>query len=107
MSSLKLILLLFLIAFALDELLRGIITQSIQTFDKSITEEVTDHLFEEPKRPFSGMDLIALNLARARDHGLQSYNSYRVLCNLTRARSFEDLVEIPRAAIDKLRQVYE
>ena len=87
--------------------MRGIITQSIQTFDKSITDEVTDHLFEERNKPFSGMDLISLNLQRARDHGLQPYNKYRVLCNLTGATRFEDLVEIPQAARDKLRRVYE
>lgn len=94
-------------AHAIDQLLRGMITQSIQTFDKSITEEVTDHLFEERNKPWSGMDLISLNLQRARDHGLQPYNKYRVLCNLTRARKFEDLSEIPLNAIERLRRVYE
>lgn len=92
----------------MDEILRGIITSSVETFDSSITSEVTNHLFEEPKKSFSGMDLIALNLQRSRDHGLQPYNHYRELCNLTRARRFEDLAgEIPQKAIQNLRRVYQ
>ncbi len=93
---------------AIDELLRGLMTSSIETFDSSITEEVTNHLFEEVRRPHSGMDLIALNLQRGRDHGLAPYNHYRALCNLTRARRFEDLAgEMTAETIGKLRAVYE
>lgn len=69
---------------------------------------MTNHLFEQRNRPFSGMDLIALNLQRAREHGLQPYNEYRRLCNLSLARSFDDLsAEIPPNIIARLRQVYE
>lgn len=95
------------LAFAIDELLRGLVTSSIEKFDNSITEEVTNHLFEERGKPFSGMDLIALNLQRARDHGIPSYNHYRKLCNMTKARTFEELTEIPPEIIQKLRFVYE
>ena len=96
------------IAYAIDELLRGIVHSSIETFDSSVTEEVTNHLFEERKKPFSGMDLISLNIQRARDHGLQPYNQYRALCNITRANRFEDLAgEIPAKVIAKLKRVYE
>lgn len=95
-------------AGAIDELLRGIVTSSIETFDNSVTEEVTNHLFEEARKPFSGMDLIALNLQRGRDHGLQPYNYYRGLCNMTVARRFEDLSgEMTPSAIAKLKRVYE
>ena len=95
-------------AFAIDELLRGLVTSSIEKFDNSITEEITNHLFEDLKKPFSGMDLIALNLQRARDHGLPSYNHYRRLCNMTVAKNFEDLSEeIPTPVIKKLKLVYE
>lgn len=96
------------LAFAIDELLRGLVTSSIEKFDNSITEEITNHLFEDLKKPFSGMDLIALNLQRARDHGLPSYNHYRRLCNMTVAKNFEDLSEeIPTPVIKKLKLVYE
>lgn len=88
--------------------MRGIITQSIETLDHAITEEVTNHLLEELKKPFSGMDLISLNLQRARDHGIPPYNEYRRICNLTKARSFDDLInETPQHIIERFKKVYE
>lgn len=73
-----------------------------------MTQEVTNHLFEEPKKPFSGMDLISLNLQRARDHGIPPYNEFRQKCNLTRARDFDDLAsDMPLKVVDKLKAVYE
>lgn len=98
----------YLLAGAIDELLRGIVTSSLETFDRSITKEVTNHLFEERGKAFSGMDLVSLNIQRARDHGLQPYNYYRRLCNLSYARSFEDLAdEMPKVIINKLKRIYE
>lgn len=95
-------------ALAMDNIIRGIVTQSIETLDNAITQEVTNHLLEDLKKPFSGMDLISLNLQRARDHGIPPYNNYRVICNLTRAKTFEDLApETPRHLIDRLKSVYE
>ncbi|XP_022255689.1 uncharacterized protein LOC106471379 [Limulus polyphemus] len=91
-----------------DQILRGLVATSMETLDNTITEEVTNHLFEDSRVPFSGMDLAALNLQRGRDHGLQPYNNYRKICNLTRARRFEDLAnEIPVNILTKLRQVYD
>ncbi|RWS06651.1 Peroxidasin-like protein, partial [Dinothrombium tinctorium] len=93
---------------ALDNILRGLITQSVETLDNSITEEVTNHLLEDSKIPFSGMDLISLNLQRARDHGVPPYNEYRVKCNLSRATTFEDLSkDIPLSVVERLKKIYE
>lgn len=92
----------------IDEIMRGLTTTSIETFDQFLTKEVTNHLFEEKHRPFSGMDLAALNIQRGRDHGLQPYNEYRVICNLTRARSFDDLRrEVARPIIERLKRTYD
>ncbi|XP_055950747.1 uncharacterized protein LOC129984809 isoform X3 [Argiope bruennichi] len=93
---------------AIDEVLRGLLSTSVEVFDHSITSEVTNHLFEDSKVPFSGMDLVALNLQRGRDHGLQPYNEYRALCNRTRAKSFDDLKDdIPEHIVQRLKSVYE
>ena len=54
------------------------------------------------------MDLISLNLQRARDHGIPPYNDFREKCNFTRARSFEDLAsDIPIKVIEKMKKVYD
>lgn len=92
----------------LDEIMRGLTTVPIETFDQFLTSEVTNHLFEEKEKRFSGLDLAALNIQRGRDHGLQTYNEYRVLCNLTRARTFDDLSrEVARPIIERLKKTYE
>ena len=91
----------------IDNILRGVVSAPIESLDNSITEELTNHLFEKPKQPFSGMDLISLNIQRARDHGIAGYNKYRVKCNLTRARTFEELAgEIPQKLIKRLASLY-
>lgn len=91
----------------IDELLYGLANTPMETLDNFITEEVTNHLFEERKAPLSGMDLAALNIQRARDHGLPGYNEYRLICNLTKARHFDDLRnEIPPRLIQKLKKIY-
>lgn len=90
-----------------DEIARGLVSTPMEALDQFITGEVTNHLFEDRKVPFSGIDLISLNIQRARDHGIPSYNNYRALCNLKRATSFEDLGrEIPQEVILRLKRVY-
>lgn len=90
-----------------DEISRGLVATPMETLDQFITGEVTNHLFEDRKIPFSGIDLIALNVQRARDHGIPSYNNYRALCNLKRAQNWEDLSrEIPPEVISRLKRIY-
>ncbi|OXA60413.1 Peroxidasin [Folsomia candida] len=90
-----------------DELLVGLVNTPMETLDSFITEEVTNHLFEDRKRPISGMDLAALNVQRGRDHGVASYNEYRAVCNLTKAVTFDDLrKEIPPRLVQKFKRIY-
>lgn len=91
----------------LDEINRGLVATPMETLDQFITGEVTNHLFEDRRIPFSGIDLVSLNVQRARDHGIPSYNNYRALCNLKRARSWEDLSrEIPPEVISRFKRIY-
>lgn len=90
----------------IDLLNKGLVTQPIQRFDNFVTTELRDHLFQVSGAR-GGMDLIALNIQRGRDHGLPGYNEYRDLCRLGKARDFGDLAPIihPRK-ISSLQNVY-
>lgn len=90
----------------IDELVRGLISTPMETLDNFLTDEITNHLFEDRRVPFSGLDLAALNIQRAREHGIRSYNEYRAVCNLKKARTFDDLRrEIKPELIEKLKRV--
>ena len=73
--------------------------------DSKFSEEVTNHLFEERSKRFSGVDLVALNIQRGRDHGLAGYNQYRQLCGLPRLDTFNSTQ--PALTRDTLRNMAE
>ena len=55
----------------LDEFAEGLASQNGQAWDKQFATDIKNHLFEgEDERGQGGMDLIALNIQRGRDHGL-------------------------------------
>ncbi|PSN37939.1 hypothetical protein C0J52_20255 [Blattella germanica] len=90
-----------------DEITRGLVSTPMENMDQFVTGEITNHLFEDRHIPHSGVDLIALNIQRGRDHAIRPYNDYRALCNLKRATSFEDLSrEIPPEVIARLKRIY-
>ena len=81
--------------------------EPIKDTDNQFTEEIRNHLFEEKNKPFSGMDLIALNIQRAREHGIPGYNFYRSVCGLKKASSFKSLnSEIKEKAVNEMSKVY-
>ena len=91
----------------LDKFLVGLATQSSQKFDNVVSDEVTNHLLQ-PKDKNFGLDLVALNVQRGRDHGLQGYNAFRELCGLEKAKSFDRLANlIPRKIVSKMKEIYE
>ena len=91
----------------LDEFLVGLATQPSQQYDNIVSEEVTNHLFQAKNKTF-GMDLVALNVQRGRDHGLPGYNAFRELCGLGRMETFTELSDlIPRAIVERFQLIYK
>ncbi|TRY69075.1 hypothetical protein TCAL_13287 [Tigriopus californicus] len=75
----------------LENMLEGLITQEPQTCDAFFTTEITDHLFQKNNlRENFGLDLLALNIQRAREHGVPSYSSYRRKCGLRPLKNWNE-----------------
>ncbi|XP_050420368.1 peroxidase-like [Adelges cooleyi] len=90
---------------ALDDFIRGLSFQSSQKFDRFFTKEVTDHLFQGNLN--FGLDLVALNVQRGRDHGLPPYNEWREVCGYEKAKSWKDLEEFMEPqTITRLARLY-
>ncbi|CAG0884485.1 unnamed protein product [Darwinula stevensoni] len=88
-----------------DGLLRGMVSQPSQEFDTHFTNQLSNLLFRG-NRSF-GLDLVALNTQRGRDHGLPGYNFFRELCGLPRVHDFHGLLDlIDPPLIEKFRHLY-
>ena len=57
--------------------------------------QVRNHLFEgspsDHEKQGLGLDLIALNIQRGRDHGIPGYIEYRKICQAGPFATFDDL----------------
>ncbi|GAB0100154.1 Chorion peroxidase [Sergentomyia squamirostris] len=72
-----------------DDILITMTTQAMQEVDSSVTNGLSQFLFRGTN-PF-GLDLVAINLQRARDHGLRTYNEYLELTGSRKIVNFADL----------------
>ena len=60
----------------LENILMGLINEPAQSFDKFVTDEMTDFLFNYNSTTDHGRDIVALNILRGRDHGLPGFCCY-------------------------------
>jgi peroxidase len=90
-----------------ETFVRGLTTQPAQAFDTAFAPELTGHLFQEEGESF-GMDLVALNIQRGRDHGLAGYMAWRALCDLPTVTSWKELAMIfPSMVVARLQALYK
>lgn len=88
---------------AIAELMRGAAGNRMQRLDRFIIDDLRNFLFGPPGS--GGFDLTALNIQRARDHGLPDYNRVRAAYGLTPASSFSDITD-DSALVSDLAALY-
>lgn len=91
-----------------DPLMRGMysVPAKLKKPSQNLNTELTEKLFYNAHAV--ALDLAAINIQRGRDHGIPGYNEYRKQCNLTVAKTFDDLKhEISDAKVRaKLKKLY-
>ena len=62
----------------------------------------------ESRSGSGGLDLVAVNVQRGRDHGLPGYNKYKEICTGEKAKTFNDLRKVMSAEqVAQLESVYK
>lgn len=91
-----------------DPLMRGLysVPAKLKLPRENLNIELTEKLFFNAHAV--ALDLAAINIQRARDHGIPGYNEYRKKCNLPEAHTFDDLrYEISNDEVrSKLKELY-
>jgi hypothetical protein len=77
----------------LESFFRGLASQLAEEGDQKVNFYLQNTLFGPPGA--GGMDLASINMQRARDHGLPSYNQLRVDYGLQPALGFADVTSNP------------
>jgi len=92
----------------LGSLVRGQLSQRSSASDSHFTPQVTKHLFEGKNEKGKGLDLVALNIQRGRDHGVAPYLRWRMWCGLSPVESWDDLKEeVDVDTLDKMKKIYK
>ncbi|KAL3170964.1 hypothetical protein MRX96_013871 [Rhipicephalus microplus] len=77
------------------------------TFQADVTDGVTNHLYRLRNESF-GLDLVALNLQRAREHGIRPYVDYFRFCTGIDLTSFDALKQyMDSASVEKYKILYK
>jgi hypothetical protein len=64
-------------AYGFESLLVGLLGDAAERVDRFASDAIRSHLFATPGQPGSGNDLIAVDIMRGRDHGINPYHVYR------------------------------
>ena len=75
----------------MEKLLRGISRTICKKKDGTIINEVRNLLITDPRMRHINMDLYALNVQRARDHGIEKFNMLRMSYGLPSLTTFLEL----------------
>jgi hypothetical protein len=89
----------------IEPILRGLVVGKSEKIDNFVIDEVRNFLFGEPA-PTGGFDLASLNIQRGREHGLPSYNQFRLDLGLSAMASFLDVTGGNADLAAKLASVY-
>ena len=93
-----------LVETGIEPILRGFATQVSQKVDAFFVDDIRNFLFGPPGA--GGLDLVALNIQRGRDHGFPSYNDVRrELEGLEPKTDFPEVTESPELR-NKLADAY-
>lgn len=97
----------FVRKFGIESLTFGLLGNQSQEVDQKFSFNIVRRLFVPPSQS-DYRDLTALNMQRARDHGVPTYGHWRKVCGLKTIRSYYDLYGIIHsAAIPKLKSLYK
>ena len=97
----------YIVANGIEGTLFGLLKNTSRPVDDKFSFSLSRRLFVGVGRK-GYRDLIAVNIQRAREHGLPGYNEYRKACGLSVAKTWSQLKNIlmPGAA-EKLKKVYD
>ncbi len=89
--------------YGVDPVLKYGASSNAGEIDTQVVDELRNFLFGAPGQ--GGLDLVALNIQRGRDHGLADYNSLRAAMGLSKVTSFSQITSDADLAA-KLQSVY-
>ncbi|XP_041988784.1 peroxidase-like isoform X2 [Aricia agestis] len=85
----------------LENLARGMVSQNSQGSDFNYDDDLRHHWL-------GGLDVLAIDIQRGRDHGLPGYVQYRALCGYSAVTSVSQLSDVmSQEVVDKLSKLYE
>jgi hypothetical protein len=94
----------------LDSIICGSLYDYGFSHDGNFAHQIRDRLFETTNnyKQLWRNDLVAINICRGREHGLQTYNNFREYCGYPKAYAFEDFGDtINYDGIKVLQKLYK